>query len=202
MRNLAALSVAALSLAIFPVAALAADEDAPSISVVGAQTDAEPNSDLLAAQARRVVLVPRSAPAPASAEGIAPLADPPAGTDPVRGHAKAPRRPEARRRHEPERCEPARLHALPAIRHEQVGAVRAALAASGLDGARSRLRPDRPADQLDGHRRLRRSSSGTARPRPFGISHRRTGCSSSSAATAPTATASRRYSSASSRNSA
>ena len=44
MRNLVTLSVAALSLAILPVAALAADEAAPSISVVGAQTDAESNA--------------------------------------------------------------------------------------------------------------------------------------------------------------
>ena len=44
MRNLAALSVATLSLAILPLAALAADETSPSISAIGAQTDGESNA--------------------------------------------------------------------------------------------------------------------------------------------------------------
>ena len=41
MRMLVALAV--LSLATLPIAALAADETSPSISVIGAQTDVETN---------------------------------------------------------------------------------------------------------------------------------------------------------------
>ena len=95
---------------------------------------------------------------------------PPARAGRVRGDAEAPGRPEARRRHESDRRQPARLHALPAHGDEQVRALRRALAAPGVDRARARLRPDRTAHQRDGDQRLRRTAA-----RPAGADRREPG---------------------------
>ena len=84
------------------------------------------------------------------------------------------------------------LHALPAHGDEQVRSTSPNAGSAWCDRARSRLRPERTADQRGGDQRLRRAAARAVRRRPSRAWPPPTGSSSCSAATARIATASRR----------